>query len=62
MLGHVIVRLDSVFFYDGMNNWKKDIRDAKIYHTEKGASNTAVYKFKDDDFIVEIRPVNIELV
>lgn len=62
MLGYVIVRLDLGFFYDGMNNWKKDIRDAKIYHTEKGASSTASYKFKDGNFIVEIRQVNIELV
>lgn len=62
MIGFVIVRQDSGLFYNGMGQWKKDIRDAKIYHTERGASETANYRFIPSGICIEIKPININFI
>lgn len=61
MNGYVIVNLTSGCFYNGMNQWKRDIRDAKIYHTTKGAQETINYKFNDHKDVT-IKMIEIKLL
>lgn len=60
MNGYIIVDAESGYFYNGLNQFKKDIRDAKIYHTEKGARGTMEYKFPDREVI--LRGIEISII
>lgn len=63
MNGFVIVNKKFGTYYNGYANFVKDLRDAKIYHTEKGANDTANYQVEMgglSEFL--IKPVKIELV
>ena len=44
MNGFVIVNKEFGTYYNGYANFVKDLRDAKIYHTERGANETANYQ------------------
>lgn len=63
MNGFVIVNKEFGTYYNGYAKFVKDLRDAKIYHTEKGASKTANYQAERgrlSEFL--IKPIKIELV
>lgn len=65
MNGFVIVNKNLGTYYNGYANFVKDLRDAKIYHTEKGAIDTANYQHAKrgsrlSEFL--IKPIKIELV
>lgn len=62
MNGFVIVNKEFGTYYNGYANFVKDLRDAKIYHTERGANETANYQVeKGRLFEFLIKPIKIEL-
>lgn len=63
MNGFVIVNKEFGTYYNGYANFVKDLRDAKIYHTERGANETANYQVEKgrlSEFL--IKPIKIELM